>query len=74
MAASEAEQTVESARAAVDADPEVGLRGLAALRQLVERTEAAQVANARRAGWSWDEIGRALGVSRQAAHKKHGGA
>jgi biotin operon repressor len=43
-----------------------------ALRRLAEQVEAAQVAQARRQGWSWDQIGDALGVSRQAAHKKHG--
>jgi biotin operon repressor len=50
----------------------VGLRAVAALRQLVERLEALQVDSARRFGWSWEEIGQALGVSRQAVHKKHG--
>jgi DNA-directed RNA polymerase specialized sigma24 family protein len=50
----------------------VGLRAVAALRQLVERLEALQVDSARRHGWSWEEIGQALGVSRQAVHKKYG--
>jgi hypothetical protein len=54
-------------------DPAVGLRAVVALRRLAEQVEAAQVAAARRRGWSWDQIGDALGVSRQAAHKKHGG-
>ncbi|MDQ1618986.1 MAG: hypothetical protein QOE19_1555 [Actinomycetota bacterium] len=53
-------------------DPAVGLRAVVALRRLAEQVEAAQVAQARRQGWSWDQIGDALGVSRQAAHKKHG--
>ncbi|HEX2770822.1 MAG TPA: helix-turn-helix domain-containing protein, partial [Micromonosporaceae bacterium] len=30
-----------------------------------------QVDNARRQGWSWQEIADALGVSKQAVHKKH---
>jgi hypothetical protein len=38
----------------------------------VDRLEALQVGSARRQGWSWDEIGQALGVSKQAVHKKHG--
>ena len=62
--------------AAADAasrDPRGGLRAVAALRRLVERLEALQVGNARRVGWSWEEIGAALGVSKQAVHKKHGG-
>jgi predicted DNA-binding protein YlxM (UPF0122 family) len=31
-----------------------------------------QVANAREQGWSWQDIAEAIGVSRQAVHKKHG--
>jgi hypothetical protein len=53
-------------------DPSVGLRAVVALHRLAEQVEAAQVAAARRQGWSWEQIGDALGVSRQAAHKKHG--
>jgi hypothetical protein len=37
----------------------------------LERLEALQVVNARERGWSWNEIGEALGVSKQAVHKKH---
>jgi hypothetical protein len=53
-------------------DPLVGLRAVVALQRLAEQVEATQVAAARAKGWSWDQIGDALGVSRQAAHKKHG--
>jgi hypothetical protein len=53
-------------------DPATGLRAVVALRRLADQVEAKQVAEARRRGWSWDQIGDALGVSRQAAHKKHG--
>ena len=57
---------------AVDSkDPRVGLRAVAALRRLLEQLESLQVANARSAGWSWQEIAAELGVSRQAVHKKH---
>ncbi len=52
-------------------DPRVGLRAVAALRQLLEQLEALQVDNARAHGWSWQEIAAVLGVSRQAVHKKH---
>jgi DNA-directed RNA polymerase specialized sigma24 family protein len=52
-------------------DPQVGLRAVAALRQLLEQLEALQVGNARDHGWSWQEIAEVLGVSRQAVHKKH---
>lgn len=71
MTGSEAREAVDAAAGAVDADPRVGLRAVAALRRLVERLEALQVESARRQGWSWEEIGAALGVSRQAVHKKH---
>jgi hypothetical protein len=54
-------------------DPAVGLRAVVALRRLADQVEATHVAAARRAGWSWEQIGDALGVSRQAVHKKHGG-
>jgi hypothetical protein len=35
-------------------------------------SEALQVDNARKQGWSWQQIADALGVSKQAVHKKHG--
>lgn len=58
--------------ASVDSkDPDVGLRAVAALRRLLERLERVQVDNARARGWSWQEIAEALGVSRQAVHKKY---
>jgi len=65
-------EAVDAAVASTSPDPRVGLQAVAALRQLVERLEALQVDNARRHGWSWEEIGQAVGVSRQAVHKKHG--
>ena len=52
-------------------DPDEGLRAVAALHRLAERMENIQVANARRAGWSWAQIADALGVTKQAAHQKH---
>ncbi|HEY0641356.1 MAG TPA: helix-turn-helix domain-containing protein [Pseudonocardiaceae bacterium] len=54
-------------------DPAIGLRAVRALRTLVERLETIQVQNARELGWSWQDIATELGVSRQAAHKKHAG-
>lgn len=53
-------------------DPAAGLRAVRALRELADRLEALQVANAREQGWSWRHIADALEVSRQAAHKKYG--
>jgi hypothetical protein len=52
-------------------DPAVGLRAIAALRELADRLEVLQVAHARKLGWSWQQIAECLGVSRQAVHKKH---
>jgi hypothetical protein len=60
------------AAAATSGDPAVGLRAALALRRLAERVEANQVAVARRQGWSWQQIGDALGVTRQSVHTKHG--
>src|SRR6266571_4476036 len=59
------------AAAADSSDPRTGLRAVAALRRLLEQLEALQVDNARKHGWSWQEIAEILGVSRQAVHKKH---
>ena len=54
-------------------DPALGLRAVAALRRLVEQLEDLQVQNARDLGWSWADIAGAVGVSKQAVHKKHAG-
>ncbi len=66
--------TTESdlATAASASDPRTGLRAVRALRRLLEELERTQVRRARAEGWSWQEIGEALEVSRQAVHKKHG--
>jgi len=45
---------------------------VAALRTLTEQLEHLQVDNARRWGWSWQEIGQRLGVTKQTVHRKHG--
>ncbi len=65
-------RTSEAAAEAISEDPQIGLRAVAALRKLVDRLEALQVANAREQGWSWEQIGESLGVTKQAVHKKHG--
>lgn len=59
------------ATAAESKDPAIGLAAVAALRRLSEELEALHVDNARAAGWSWQEIADALGVTRQTVHKKH---
>lgn len=53
-------------------DPATGLRAVRSLRELADRLEILQVGRARRLGWSWQAIADALGVTRQAVHKKHG--
>ena len=53
-------------------DPAVGLRAVGALHRLAEQVEAASVKLARGRGWSWEQIGDALGVSRQSVHAKYG--
>ncbi|MFE3602644.1 helix-turn-helix domain-containing protein [Streptomyces sp. NPDC059142] len=65
-------EATDLAERAGDRDPRVGLRAVAALRRLLERLESVQVRSARNHGWSWQEIADELGVTRQAAHKKHG--
>jgi Homeodomain-like domain len=65
-------QATELADATASRDPAIGLAAVAALRELLESLEALQVAHARERGWSWQQIAGALGVSRQAVHKKHG--
>jgi DNA-directed RNA polymerase specialized sigma24 family protein len=66
MDSSEITEAIESA------DPATGLRASIALHRLGERIEARHVTLARREGWSWQEIGDALGVTRQSVHAKYG--
>ena len=66
-------EATELADATASRDPAVGLAAVASLRSLLESLEQLQVENARERGWSWQQIAAALGVSRQAVHKKHGG-
>ena len=58
--------------AAAAADPAQGLRAVRSLRALADRLEELHVERARRLGWSWQQLADALGVSRQAVHKKYG--
>ena len=66
-------EATDLAEAASSTDARVGLRAVVALRKLSETLEVLQVSNARHQGWSWQEIADALGVSKQAVHKKHAG-
>lgn len=47
------------------------LAAVVALRDLADRLEDAAVERALREGWSWGLVAEALGVTRQAVHKKH---
>jgi DNA-directed RNA polymerase specialized sigma24 family protein len=66
------ESTLEITQGAASDDPDVGLRAVAALRALAERLEVLQVENARKLGWSWQDIAERLGVTKQTVHRKYG--
>lgn len=68
----EVEDMLKLARATGDDDPRAALEAARELRREADRTEAAVVRRARLQGLSFAEIAQALGVSRQAVHKKYG--
>jgi DNA-directed RNA polymerase specialized sigma24 family protein len=53
-------------------DPADALAAVGALRRLADRVEDAAVERAVADGWSLAQVAEALGVTRQAVHKKHG--
>ncbi|GAB2523263.1 sigma factor-like helix-turn-helix DNA-binding protein [Microbacterium petrolearium] len=57
--------------AADTSDPRAGLRAVASLRALADALELRQVEAALRAGLRWQDVADALGVTRQAVHKKY---
>lgn len=59
-------------QAAGDDDPIVGLTAVARARGELARIEAVHVRRARNAGMTWAGIAAALGISKQAVHKKYG--
>lgn len=63
----------ELAASTADRDPLVGLGSVAQLRAETERIEAVLVRQARNDGATWQQIAAALGVSKQAIHKKYAG-
>ncbi|WP_017584446.1 hypothetical protein [Nocardiopsis valliformis] len=67
------QQIAELARALDGDDPLVGLDAVVQLRGEAERAEAVLVRRARNQGATWARIAEALGVSKQAIHKKYGG-
>ena len=66
------EPALDIAQSAASTDPDVGLRAVASLRALTERLEILQVENARKLGWSWQDIAGRLGVTKQTVHRKYG--
>jgi hypothetical protein len=66
------ESALDIAQSAASTDPDVGLCAVASLRVLTERLEMVQVENARKLGWSWQDIAGRLGVTKQTVHRKHG--
>lgn len=50
--------------------PADALAAVVALRRIADNLERRAVASALRDGWTWANIAEALGVSRQAAHKR----
>lgn len=55
-------------------DPAAALAAVVALRRQTEILERAAVKQAIVDGWTWAQVAEALGVTRQAAHKKHAAA
>jgi transposase-like protein len=53
------------------ADPDTALRALTALRQELDATEPELVMRALQDGASWSQVARALGITKQAAHRKY---
>ncbi|MCV0403083.1 MAG: helix-turn-helix domain-containing protein [Chloroflexi bacterium] len=52
-------------------DPSAAFAAVVALRRLADRMEREAVDEALARGWTWQQVAQALGVSRQAAHKRH---
>ncbi|HKO27898.1 MAG TPA: Clp protease N-terminal domain-containing protein [Solirubrobacteraceae bacterium] len=52
-------------------DPDTAIRALTALRQELDATEPELVLRALQDGASWSQVARALGITKQAAHRKY---
>ncbi len=52
-------------------NPTEALAAVLSLRRLADRLEAASVQAAIDQGWTWQQIAQALGVTKQAVHKKY---
>jgi hypothetical protein len=54
-------------------DPAEALAAVVALRLMADKLERKTILRALDQGWTWAQIAAALGVSKQAAHKRHAG-
>ncbi|MEO5323243.1 hypothetical protein PV773_07950 [Mesorhizobium sp. CC13] len=54
----------------IPTDPDEALAAVVALRRLADRIEREAVRSALQQGWSWSRIAQALGITKQAAHKR----
>lgn len=54
----------------IPTDPDEALAAVVALRRLADRIERGAVRSALQQGWSWSRIAQALGITKQAAHKR----
>lgn len=54
----------------IPTDPAEALAVVVALRRLADGVEREAVGSALRKGWSWSRIAQALGITKQAAHKR----
>ena len=52
-------------------EPADGFAAVVALRRLADDLELAEVERALTEGWTWAQVAEALGVTRQAVHKKY---
>ena len=52
-------------------DPAAAMAAVIALRRLADGMERTAVDAAMRRGWTWAQVAQALGITRQAAHKRH---
>ena len=55
-------------------DPAEALAAVAALRLMADKLELQGVHAALEQGWTWSQIAQALGISKQAAHKRFAGS
>ncbi len=69
----EVTRLVSLVNATDDDDPRVALAATSEAAKEFERIQAVLVRRARAQGVTWAEIALALGVSKQAVHKKYGG-